>query len=358
MNVSLQLIFQNYGGALADAEHVACETERRAAGGAARLRQGLRRRASLHRLRGVSRQRAVPLVAGGEDAPREARHGRVHPAVEHAAARGGEDRAARPSLGRARGARARPRPRAPRVRRLRRRHAGVARPLRRGGAHDPRRDRSRLDRGRRSVLSAGAHARSGRGRCAASATASTRSACRPSRSSRRRGIGARLAIFSQMPWEMWAETSLARVSDGVAARRTAGTPPPPLTCDLMYCAPTDAEAEETARVHMAEYYLSVLDHYELLTEELQRRARLRDVRAGERDPLVDRQGGSGAGLPARCRAGARRRRILEKLRARGGRSSASSSSSVIARYGAMPREKAKASMELFGREVLPELRRW
>ena len=34
----------------------------------------------------------------------------------------------------------------------------------------------------------------------------------------------------------------------------------------MYCAPTDAEAEAIARVHMAEYYLSVLDHYELLAD--------------------------------------------------------------------------------------------
>ena len=32
--------------------------------------------------------------------------------------------------------------------------------------------------------------------------------------------------------------------------------------------------------------------------------------------------------------------------------------SVIARYGALPREKVLASMELFGREVVPELRRW
>ena len=31
---------------------------------------------------------------------------------------------------------------------------------------------------------------------------------------------------------------------------------------------------------------------------------------------------------------------------------------VIARYGSLPQEKVRASMERFGREVVPELRRW
>src|SRR5262245_28504522 len=81
-------------------------------------------------------------------------------------------------------------------------------------------------------------------------------------------LGARLAIFSQMPWEMWAATSLDRYR--TAYRETHDAPPPaPLTCDLMYCAPTDDEAQAVARVHMAEYYLSVLDHYELLSDHFE-----------------------------------------------------------------------------------------
>src|SRR5262245_34123945 len=69
-------------------------------------------------------------------------------------------------------------------------------------------------------------------------------------------IGARLAIFSTMPWETWAESSL--VAYRRVWRETHHTePPPPLTCDLLYCGADDAEAEATARVHMVEYYLSV-----------------------------------------------------------------------------------------------------
>jgi hypothetical protein len=90
-------------------------------------------------------------------------------------------------------------------------------------------------------------------------------------------LGARLAIFSQLPWDVWAATSLAAYQR-VWGENHSTPPPPPLTSDLMYCAPTDEEAEAVARVHMAEYYLSVLDHYELLAGHFgvrMARARLR-----------------------------------------------------------------------------------
>jgi alkanesulfonate monooxygenase SsuD/methylene tetrahydromethanopterin reductase-like flavin-dependent oxidoreductase (luciferase family) len=168
-------------------------------------------------------------------------------------------------------------------------------------------------------------------------------------------LGARLAIFSQMPWEMWAETGLR--SYQTVHRETHGTPgPPPLTCDLMYCAPTDAEAEATARVHMPEYYLTVLDHYELLDRHFEgvrgyeMYARAREVLSsmGKDDQAQGYLQVQSWGSPAT---------ILEKLRRRR-ETIGDFELSVIARYGALPREKVRASLELFGREVVPELRRW
>src|SRR5262249_61874986 len=58
-------------------------------------------------------------------------------------------------------------------------------------------------------------------------------------------LGARLAIFSQLPWDVWAATSLATYQRGWSETH-ASPPPPPLTSDLMYCARTDAEAEAMA----------------------------------------------------------------------------------------------------------------
>jgi alkanesulfonate monooxygenase SsuD/methylene tetrahydromethanopterin reductase-like flavin-dependent oxidoreductase (luciferase family) len=168
-------------------------------------------------------------------------------------------------------------------------------------------------------------------------------------------LGARLAIFSQIPWETWAESSLATYKR--VFRETHGKPPPPpLTCDLLYCAPDDAEAEATARVHMAEYYLSVLDHYELLSGtfqgvrgyEMYARASEFLSSMGREDQAQGYVGVQSFGSP---------KTLIEKLRRRR-EIVGEFELAVIGRYGSMSREKMRASVELFGRDVLPELRRW
>jgi alkanesulfonate monooxygenase SsuD/methylene tetrahydromethanopterin reductase-like flavin-dependent oxidoreductase (luciferase family) len=124
----------------------------------------------------------------------------------------------------------------------------------------------------------------------------------------------------------------------------------------MYCAPTDAEAEATARVHMPEYYLSVLDHYELLSGhfagvrgyEMYAQASQILSSIGKEDQAQGHLFVQSWGSPET---------ILEKLRRR--RAIVGDFElSVIARYGALPREKVLSSMELFAREVLPELKTW
>ncbi|MFN8640176.1 MAG: LLM class flavin-dependent oxidoreductase [Candidatus Binatia bacterium] len=109
-------------------------------------------------------------------------------------------------------------------------------------------------------------------------------------------LGARLAIFSQMPWPMWKETNYAAYQNAWRAAH-GSEPPPPLTTDIMYCGESDAEAEAMARRHMVEYYASVLQHYEIMGDHFQGRARLRDVRHGERDPAADRPAGPGRSVP-------------------------------------------------------------
>lgn len=168
-------------------------------------------------------------------------------------------------------------------------------------------------------------------------------------------IGARLAIFSQIPWETWAATSLATYHR-VWGETQAGPPPAPLTSDLLFCAPTDAEAEAAARVHMAEYYLSVLDHYELTgghfkgTRGYEMYAQASEVLSaiGKEDQAQMYLRVQSWGSPAT---------ILEKLRARRA-AIGDFELSVIARYGSLPLERVEDSLRLFAAEVLPELHRW
>lgn len=168
-------------------------------------------------------------------------------------------------------------------------------------------------------------------------------------------LGARLAIFSQLPWETWAETSLA--SYRRVYRETHGTDaPPPLTCDLMYCGATDAEAEEVARLHMAEYYLSVLDHYELTRGhfdgvrgyEMYERASKVLAAIGRDEQALGYQAVQSWGSPAT---------IVDKLRRRR-EVIGDFELSVIVRYGSIAADRAEASMRRFAAEVLPELHRW
>ena len=168
-------------------------------------------------------------------------------------------------------------------------------------------------------------------------------------------LGARLAIFSQMPWPMWKETNYAAYQQAWRAAH-GSEPPPPLTTDIMYCGESDAEAEEMARRHMVEYYLSVLQHYEIMGDHFKGvRGYEMYAMASEILQQIGQQDQADAYLMAQSYGSPRR--ILEQLRERWetiGRFDLS----VIARYGTLPPAKAEASLRRFAEQVLPELRTW
>jgi alkanesulfonate monooxygenase SsuD/methylene tetrahydromethanopterin reductase-like flavin-dependent oxidoreductase (luciferase family) len=168
-------------------------------------------------------------------------------------------------------------------------------------------------------------------------------------------IGARLAIFSQMPWEMWRETNYA------AYRRvwvdTHTTPPPgPLTSDIMYCGESDAEAEDIARRHMVEYYLTVMEHYEIMGSHFQGiRGYEMYAQASEILKHIGKEDQAEGYLMVQSWGSPKR--ILDNLRQRW-ETIGPFQLSVIPRYGTLPVDKACASLHRFSAEVLPELRRW
>lgn len=168
-------------------------------------------------------------------------------------------------------------------------------------------------------------------------------------------LGARLALFSQMPWEMWRDTNYAAYQRVWRATHPTA-PPPPLCSDILYCGESDAEAEAVARRHMVEYYLSVLEHYEIMGPHFAG-VRGYEMYAQASEILqhlgVEQQA---EGYLA-VQSWGSPRRILEQLRQRwevlGG-----FELSVIPRYGTLPPALAEASLRRFAAEVLPELKRW
>ncbi len=168
------------------------------------------------------------------------------------------------------------------------------------------------------------------------------------------GLGARLMVFSQQPWEMFATGTLATFR-AHWARLQQGPPPPPLTGDLMFCHEDAGEAERLALEYMSNYYLSIIRHYELLGHhldgvkgyELYRDAAAALRAVGAENSARIYCGIQTWGTPAQ---------ILEKLRHR--RSLLGDFDlALIGHYGGMPVDVAERSVRLFAEQVLPELRK-
>ena len=168
-------------------------------------------------------------------------------------------------------------------------------------------------------------------------------------------LGARLMIFSQQPWEMFAEGSWASFRKTWVAHHP-GPPPPPLTGDLMYCHPDPAIAAEKGREYMSNYFLTIVDHYEIMSEHF-KTAKGYDyyATAGE----LFREVGLETAVQTYCdvQTYGTPQQILEKLRTRRALLG-DFELNMIVNYGGMPPDEMKASVDLFAREALPELQTW
>ena len=168
-------------------------------------------------------------------------------------------------------------------------------------------------------------------------------------------LGARLMTFTQQPWEMYASGALA---DYRAAwhKHHESDAPFPLTGDLMFCDASAERAEELAREYMANYFLTIVKHYELMSEHF------KDLKGYElyKDAAdLFRQGGLDLSLQTyyTIQTWGTPQQILEKLEQRK-RLLGGFETLVIPRYGGMPLTDAEASLRLFSEQVLPELQSW
>jgi alkanesulfonate monooxygenase SsuD/methylene tetrahydromethanopterin reductase-like flavin-dependent oxidoreductase (luciferase family) len=168
-------------------------------------------------------------------------------------------------------------------------------------------------------------------------------------------LGARLMTFSQKPWELYKTETLDAYQ--ASFRRHHGREaPPPLTGDLMFCHEDPDEARALASEYMSNYFLSIVNHYEIMSEHFEK-AKGYDYyataaemfRAVGIEPAVETYVAiQDWGTPDQ---------ILEKLRRRR-EQLGPYELNVIASYGGMPLETAQKSIELFARECVPELSKW
>jgi len=168
-------------------------------------------------------------------------------------------------------------------------------------------------------------------------------------------LGATLMTFTQMPWEMYASGPLASYRKAFREHQHREAPFP-LTGDLMFCDASAERAEAMAREYMANYFLSIAGHYELMSEHF-RATKGYDLYANAADAFR----AVGMELAMNTYVGIQTwgtpLQILEKLEARK-RLLGGFETLVIGRYGGMSLEDAEKSLRLFAGKVLPEVHSW
>jgi len=124
----------------------------------------------------------------------------------------------------------------------------------------------------------------------------------------------------------------------------------------MYCHADAEVAESRGLDYMANYFLTIVRHYEIMSDHF-KDTRGYDSYATAADAF------KAVGLEVAARAYCSVNswgdpaRMLEQLQARR-ELIGDFELNLIANYGGMPIDEAEASLSLFAREVLPEIRRW
>ena len=167
-------------------------------------------------------------------------------------------------------------------------------------------------------------------------------------------LGARLMVFSQQPWEMFATGTLAAYRTHWS-KYQQGPAPAPLTGDLMFCHEDAAEAERLALEYMSNYYLSIIHHYELLGHHLEG-VKGYELYSDASKALRAVGAENSAKIYCGIQTWGTPEQILDKLRARK-ELLGDFDLALIAHYGGMPVEVAERSMRLFAERVLPQLKR-
>ena len=124
----------------------------------------------------------------------------------------------------------------------------------------------------------------------------------------------------------------------------------------MFCHPDPKQAEALGLEYMSAYFLSIIEHYEIMSEHFKdTKGYDHYATAGEAFKAVGLE--TAARTYCQVQTWGTPEMILEKLRARKELLGAFELN-LISYFGGMPIELAEQSLRLFADEVLPEIQRW
>ena len=164
-------------------------------------------------------------------------------------------------------------------------------------------------------------------------------------------LGAQMMTFAQRPWEEMAG-HMERYRE-LYRKHHDREAPPPVCVDFVACDEDPARAEAIARKYMSAYYLTVIQHYEMMSDHFKNTKGYEAY--GDATEMLRGVGleGAGAGF-VEINTWGTPEQILEKLERR--RELIGDFELVVqCKYGGMPLVTAEKNMHLFGAKVLPAL---
>lgn len=167
-------------------------------------------------------------------------------------------------------------------------------------------------------------------------------------------LGARMMSFAQKPWdEMAPHFALYRE---LFAKHHGRQAPPPVCVDFLCCDESAERAELMAREHMANYYVTVMDHYDMAGEHFRTMKGYGDY--AENAELLRGFGTIEAATTfVDVNTWGTPQQILDKLELRR-QQIGDFDLTVQVSFGGMSRENAENGLRLFAHKVLPELQSW
>jgi alkanesulfonate monooxygenase SsuD/methylene tetrahydromethanopterin reductase-like flavin-dependent oxidoreductase (luciferase family) len=166
-------------------------------------------------------------------------------------------------------------------------------------------------------------------------------------------LGAKMMSFAQKPWDQMVPHY--ETYRKLFLQYNNRQPPAPICVDFLVCSDSADEAEALARQHITNYYVTLMDHYDMAGDHFKQMKGYGDYATNA--ALIKEAGGAAAEAFVNVNLWGTPKQILEKLDKRR-QIIGDFDLTVQISFGGMSGDKAQQSLRLFAKRVLPELRSW